>query len=346
MREVVVRAKRWLGQTALGKHALLPIWRFLRCNAERPAAAPQQDPLQLYAGYAPEEIVLLDAFPSVKARPELGFVVDSFGIRTRVEYFPAAAHLLDGTALGRPLPPSPPLQSDTVEYLGVLKSVITASSQFVALEVGAGWGSWLVFGGVAARHRGIERIRLYGVEADPDHVSFMRRHLQDNGFPPDEHTLIHAAVGSSGGRTRFPKSVDASADWGARPFFDRASDIDYRGLTVDATFEVEILALKDLLAREPVWDLVHIDVQGTETSLCASAIHQLGERVRYLVVGTHSRKIDGDLIDLLFRAGWDLENEKPARFAYHRDLPTLEAMTLWDGTQVWCNPRLRRSSAP
>jgi hypothetical protein len=36
----------------------------------------------------------------------------------------------------------------------------------------------------------------------------------------------------------------------------------------------------------------------------------LSERVRYLVVWTHSRKIDGDLLLLLFRAVWILEHER------------------------------------
>jgi hypothetical protein len=53
----------------------------------------------------------------------------------------------------------------------------------------------------------------------------------------------------------------------------------------------------------------------------------------------HSRKIDGDLIDLFFRHGWSLENEKPTRFDYNRHASSLEAMTVMGGTQVWRNPR-------
>ncbi len=59
-----------------------------------------------------------------------------------------------------------------------------------------------------------------------------------------------------------------------------------------------------------------------------------------MIVGTHSRKIDGDLIDLMWRQGWVLEEEMPARFNFLGFLPTLEGMTYSDGTQVWRNPQL------
>ena len=100
-----------------------------------------------------------------------------------------------------------------------------------------------------------------------------------------------------------------------------------------------MLSFDSVLEREPLWDLVHIDVQGTESELCSDSVEILNQRVRWLVIGLHSRKIDGDLIDLFFRHGWILENEKPTRFDYNPSVASLEAMTNKDGTQVWRNPR-------
>jgi hypothetical protein len=57
------------------------------------------------------------------------------------------------------------------------------------------------------------------------------------------------------------------------------------------------------------------------------------------LLGMHSRKIYGDLIDLFFRHGCSRENEKPTRFDYNRHASSLEAMTVMNGTQVWRNPR-------
>jgi hypothetical protein len=100
--------------------------------------------------------------------------------------------------------------------------------------------------------------------------------------------------------------------------------------------------MRDVVLREPSWDLVHIDVQGDEVEICRSCIDELNSRVRRVIAATHSRKLDGDFLELMFRAGWYLEHEKPAKFAFMPNRTALEAMTTIDGTQVWRNPRLLR----
>lgn len=62
--------------------------------------------------------------------------------------------------------------------------------------------------------------------------------------------------------------------------------------------------------------------------------------MRFLFVGTHSRKIEGDLIATLFKRGWKLEREKPCRFDGQGHTPILTGLTTDDGGQVWRNPRL------
>jgi hypothetical protein len=96
--------------------------------------------------------------------------------------------------------------------------------------------------------------------------------------------------------------------------------------------------MRDLVLREDRWDLIHIDIQGDEHDICNSCIEDLNDRVHWIVVGTHSRKIDGDMLQLLTRAQWELEHEQPTTFQFRRNTP-LEAMTTMDGTQVWRNPR-------
>jgi FkbM family methyltransferase len=177
----------------------------------------------------------------------------------------------------------------------------------------------------------------------------MQTHFRDNGFDPALYRLENAAIGVTAGRARWPKLADPSDDYAVRPvectsengnLADKSKHADYRGAIFDEYIDVEMLSFDSVLEREQLWDLVHIDVQGTETELCSASAEMLNRRVRWLVIGTHSRKIDGDLIDLFFRNGWVLENEKPARFNYHPAWPSLEVMTSKDGTQVWQNPRL------
>jgi hypothetical protein len=81
-------------------------------------------------------------------------------------------------------------------------------------------------------------------------------------------------------------------------------------------------------------------VQGWEAKLCAGCIGSLTVRARWLVIGTHSRLIEGEIIDRLAAAGWVLENEKPTRFQFDSRKPSVEQMTVVDGVQVWRNARL------
>ena len=97
------------------------------------------------------------------------------------------------------------------EWLGCLNAVAAARGQIVAVELGAGWGPWLVAAYAAARRRGIRNIKLVGVEGLPEHVEMMRQHFIDNGIRPGDHTLYQAVVGTRDGTAWFPIVEDAVA---------------------------------------------------------------------------------------------------------------------------------------
>lgn len=305
-----------------------------------------------YRGYSDQDLAVFQSLPPQSRKGEAGFLIDFLGVRTRLTslkpYRP-----YDGKVLGIPVAFKDLFHADTVEWIGLLKSVLSARERYVALELGAGWGPWIVGGATAARRMGIRELKLYGVEGDPGHFQFMNQHLIDNGLDPAEHCLFNAAVGVTAGRVRWPKVDDPADDWGSRPLgdieqrdqpSDEKNGPDYLGRHFDSFIEVEVLTFAGLLEREPIWDFVHSDVQGSEYALCRSSIEIMNQRVRWLVVGTHSRKIEGDLIELMFSHNWVLENEKPCQFRFNPSSHTLTAMTHYDGTQVWRNPRL--TSAP
>jgi FkbM family methyltransferase len=293
--------------------------------------------LQLFAGYSHTDIAILREFVNPDAKPEPGFLVDFLGSRIRSSSLWKQARALDGQVIGLPIPAD--FHAEAVEWIGLLKAVRSAGDQYVAMELGAGFGPWVIAGAVAARRRGITDIRLCAVEGDPHHFQFLRQHFLDNGFDPDQHALLEAAVGVSAGEAHWPISEASSAaeEWGSRPL---ETDRDYRGLQFQNTQRIEVVSMRDVVMREPSWDLIHIDVQGDEVEICRSCMDELTSRVRRVIVATHSRKLDGDLLELMFRAGWHLEHEKPAKFAFMPNHTTLEAMTTIDGTQIWRNPRI------
>ena len=300
-------------------------------------------PGEIYAGYSADDMWLFASFANPNARAEPGYVLDFMGTRTRTSTLWNSARVFDGQVMARPVPHD---LFEAIEWVGLLKAVVTAQPNcFVMMELGAGWGPWLAAGAVACRSRGLHDVRLLGVEADPGRFALMQTHLADNGVPPDAQTLICAAVGVEAGNARWPRIGDPANAGGARPVRQAASGLDvadaaYMGRAIEEFIEVEIVAFDSLLVREPVWDLVHIDVQGWEAKLCAGSIDLLSRRVKWLVVGTHSRVLDGETLGILHAAGWRLENEKPTRFRFDPTKPTLESMAEVDGAQVWRNPRL------
>ncbi len=299
-------------------------------------------PGEIYAGYSDADILVFDSFRHARPQPTPGFVTDFLGSRTRTSSLWDTVRPLDGQVMGRPVPYD---LFEAIEWIGLLKAVASGrDGRFAMMELGAGYGPWLVAGARAARLRELGDVRLLGVEADPGRYALMRQHFLDNDLDPEAHTLICAAVGVEEGHARWPRIVDPANSAGARPVreaqggLDRKDELYMQGAMQDF-IEVDIVPMGDLLSRQPVWDLVHIDVQGWEAKLCAGCVELLNARVRWLVIGTHSRLIDGEVMEILHGAGWVLENEKPTRFQFDTAKP-LDLMTEVDGVQVWRNPRL------
>jgi|GEM_PF-269345 len=300
----------------------------------RQALPPEQNmeipPDQIYAGYKQAELSLIKQHFCLSPAPAEGFIVDTLGVKTRGSSLWDQVQYLVGTVIPPPIPND--FHAEAIEWVGLLKSVRSARGRFVAMELGAGWGPWVVAGATAAHHAGIREISLLAIEGDPGHFAFLRQHFLDNGLNPDEHLLYQAAVGVKQGHARWPR-VEPRNSYGTWPIFnDQPASLD--------TLDVEVFAIADLLGKQTRWDLVHVDVQGGEVPICKAGLDLLNERAHWLVVGTHSRLIEGELLTMFLRGGWVLENEKPAIFTFHRNAPSLESLTRIDGTQVWRNPRL------
>ncbi len=294
------------------------------------------------SGATPEELAIINQEFNLSPEPQAGFVVDKLGVRTRGSSLWDEAQIMVGTVIAPPFLGD--FHGDAVEWIGLLKSVRSAKNKFVAMELGAGWGPWIVAGAVAARNRGIKDTFLLAVEADSGHFEFLQQHFKDNGLNPKEHRLLQAAVGERAGRARWPR-VDSRNDWGSRPIPLNARRTggkisDYLGRQFSEFVEVEILSIRDLLKEQRRWDFVHIDVQGEEAAICQAGLPLLTERVHWMVIGTHSRTIEGSLLSMLRADGWILEHEQAVLFDPTSRASTQEGMILRDGVQVWRNPRL------
>lgn len=296
---------------------------------------------------------IIKSFPCQTSTAEDGFAIDFLGTRTRTAYIHG---LPSSMTEGYPIPKN--FHAFAIEWAGVLAGVNDAGSELVAVELGAGWAPWLVAAARAAQLRGIKQVRLVGVEGSRQHWEYMNTHFADNGLNPADHTLLHGVAGVADGIAEFPVLADPSLDWGtsavASPVVvgDAASRLRrlLRPLTRAlkgepqpraAVEQVRSYSLATLLRPFAAVDVIHIDIQGHEHAVIASAREILRQKAKRLVIGTHGRGIEQQLFEELTAAGWRLEAEESCVYKPVDGKPSLAL----DGCQIWRNPRLLAQDA-
>jgi hypothetical protein len=226
--------------------------------------------------------------------------------------------------------------ADMAEWAAALRAVELAAHTFCMVELGCGWGCWMNNTGVVAKRKGL-KTHVIGIEGDDLHIGFARRALATNGILPSEYTLLRGIASARSGTALFPKQDTAGTKWGQEPIFN-ATKKQIDDAVASGTFDVlPIVSLTQAAAGREIVDLLHLDIQGGEADLIRDDLMLLTQRVAYLVIGTHSREIEGRLISDLTSAGWILEIERPAIM----NLSPQGFETIVDGLQGWRNPKVR-----
>ena len=269
--------------------------------------------------------LLADFAPAAWPEPGSDYWVDALGVRTRCA-FRTTFHDCGGRVLQQP-------EDSPFEWQVLLEALAAARDRFCMIELGAGYGPWLTRAGVAWRRRHPDsELVLAGVEAEPAHFRFLVQHLADNGIPDACLRLSHAAAAGEDGRAEFEVARLPAADWGTR----LAGETQPIGLARPADaprVEVAAISLTSLAAGLGTIDLLHVDIQGSEVPVLRAGSSVLRDHVRRLLVGTHGRDAEAQLIDLLIPLGFQLRYEQACHYRLDGDHPVLVA----DGTQVWIN---------
>ncbi len=81
--------------------------------------------------------------------------------------------------------------------------------------------------------------------------------------------------------------------------YNYGSEADYQpsGAAVEME-QVPSISLQTLLADLPVVDILHCDIQGMEAEVFRAGQAVVDARVRRVVIGTHSRKVEAELLDI------------------------------------------------
>ena len=261
-----------------------------------------------------------------------GVVTNFLGVKMPPEIMPSVLESMTGKVESVPNPGN--WHADIAEWAAALLSVSSATGSYQIIELGCGWGCWLNNMGVVASRRGLE-ISLIGVEGDRTHLEFASRTLELNGLRKKDVRLVHGIAAERNGKAFFPVLSDTTEDWGGEAVFFPPDD-QAAQLSMDRNYvELKCFTLGDLSGGK-VTDLLHIDIQGAEVRFVKGNIDAMKNNVRRCLVGTHSREIDGAIMELFLKNGWQLEVERPTV----HDLVNGQPVTRIDGVQLWRNPML------
>jgi FkbM family methyltransferase len=303
-----------------------------RAQAARSSGSVQGSPFfHYFSVFDPAGLIMRYAAPNLVGRP--GLTTNFLGVLTDPKVYPASLMPLIGKVESAPIPAN--WHADMAEWGAALRAVDLAVGRCTIVELGCGWGCWLNNMGVAAKRRGLD-VRLVGIEGDPDHASFAKETTALNGFSEKQVSIHHGVAAANSGVALFPRQEQGGASWGLEPIFGATEEQRVAAVAAGTHDELPMVALDELIASLNRVDLLHVDIQGGEADLIAGSLPALGVKVAYILVGTHSRQIEGRIMESLFNAGWILEIERPAILVSGSSGPTVSV----DGVQGWRNPRL------
>jgi hypothetical protein len=290
--------------------------------------------LHYNAAFDPQEIVRRHAVPNVQGAP--GYLTNFLGVRINPKFFPEILQGREGEVEGIPIPAN--WHADVAEWGAALRAVDLARDSFTVVELGSGWGCWINNTGVAARRAGLD-VHLVGIEGDAGHLRFAEEACATNAFPPQQVTLHRGIAAPGSGIALFPRQQQAGIEWGLEPIFGATEQERRRAAQLGSHDELPMIALEQVVAPHRRIDLLHIDIQGGEADFIAGCLPVMNSKVGYLVVGTHSRQIEGRIVDTLLGEKWNLEIERPAILSLAGGAPQVTV----DGVQGWRNPQLDRA---
>jgi len=294
-----------------------------------------------FGGWEPSDRDLLMKYRK-ETQGESGYLTDFLGVRTSAALVPWVAHLAGSIVVDIPIPDDG-VRAEAIEYIALLNSLERASEgQYAVVELGASYAPWTCAAGVLAMRKGIGKISLRSVEASSFFQPHIKTNLEKNGLMnPPAGISINVKIFAGAASTKkdemfFPLVTSASENGGA--VSDENVEVDYVGRKV-ANEKVTTYTLDEILAGIEIVDFLHCDIQGAEREVLLGGAALLSQRVKSIFIGTHSRSIEGALIECFHTYGWNLIRERPTKFIHRPELHSTVGMTTRDGGQFWINRR-------
>lgn len=241
---------------------------------------------------------------------------------------------------GRVVKPGYPAPSEwTVDWIACLLAARMAGDRFTVIELGAGYGQWMVTAIMAYKALHPNRpAHGMALEADRTHYEWLQRHAQKNlgGYGDVRTDLLYAAAGYDG-VAQFPVLEDPTRDYGAA----------YRSNSEEATMrQVECLSMQTIDTRfaEKSIDLLHVDIQGAEADLIANpGLEDALTKTQFALFGTHrSDDLHGEVKKAIELAGIQVLIEWPRNSSVETPLGHI---TTNDGALLAVSSDLKNAAA-
>jgi FkbM family methyltransferase len=278
-----------------------------------------------------EGVMRAHAVPDLMPNPT--HLTNFLGVLIDPKFFPEILAGKEGQVEPIPIPAN--WHADIAEWAAALRAVDLSGQSFTVIELGCGWGCWLNNTGAAAR-RLSKKTHLIGIEGDRGHLQFAREASATNGFSESEVTLYHGVAAAKDGTALFPRQATSGVQWGLEPVFGVSLVERAKAKLAGTHEELPMISLEKVSSAHPRIDLLHIDIQGGEADLIRDSLAILNKKVAYMIIGTHSREIEGRIFECLRAAGWLLEIERPAILSITNGIPQVQV----DGVQGWRNKAL------
>jgi len=296
--------------------------------------------------FKPEEFVVQHHQIFSWLKPYSGRVPEGFwssysGAFFRNEFYkfsPDESHLLEIVY--------PSFDEEYFEWIDLLESIHNADKSFVMIELGAGYGRWLINAWTA-----LKRIKpdlpchLVGVEAEPTHFKWLKQALLDNKVILENVDLFEAAVGARNGWGYF--YVGIPYEWYGQHLTSQREN-DYLLRTSSNQEEklytsrgeelkrVKMITLSSILAKHKIVDLIDLDVQGAELDIIQESIVGIDQKVKRVHIGTHNKAVEEGIRKLFNSYGWKCNYDYTCR---EKNSTSWGEMYFDDGVQSWTNPR-------
>lgn len=227
----------------------------------------------------------------------------------------------------------PPVDEEYFEWIDMLESIDLAKENYTIIELGAGYGRWLVSAAVTLRNHKNIPFHLIGLEAEYNHYQMMKQHFIDNDLDPLEHNLIQAAVTKNDTTVSFFQG--SSSEWWGQAI--TTSDAKMKQFPNSKVEEIQGYSIRTILKNTEFVDLMDIDIQGAELDAIRGSLSTLNSKVKRIHIGTHSHEIEKTLFNYFSQMGWKCYNNLPCNSTQKTPYGIV---TFQDGVQTWINPNI------